>query len=105
MSAPLRIDEWVLHYLMGVPALDDRIALLLETIPLPSILPASHQAETLRLAALWADSRGSAPVALLRGNASADKRAVAAAAAAACQSACACSMQRAFPRRRPSAKS
>jgi hypothetical protein len=83
MSAPLRIDEWVLHYLMGMPAVDERIAPLLEPIEAPSILPASYQVETARLAAIWAHPPG--PVAVLRGNATVDKRAVAAAAGASAQ--------------------
>jgi AAA+ superfamily predicted ATPase len=82
IAAPLRIDEWVLHYLMGAPGSDARIAPLLEPVAHPSLLPASYREETLRLARLWTGNVVP-PTAVLRGTASADKRAVAAAAAVA----------------------
>jgi hypothetical protein len=45
-AAPLRIDERVLHYLVGVPHFDERLAGLLRPLPPPvSVrLPASHAA-------------------------------------------------------------
>jgi hypothetical protein len=84
MTAPLQIDEWVLHYLMGVASLDDRLESLVETIDPPLLLPASYEETTRALAALWADPQTATTVAVLRGSASKDKRRVAAAAAGAC---------------------
>jgi ATPase family associated with various cellular activities (AAA) len=84
MSASLRLDEWVLHYLMGVTNIDDRLDPLVETIAPPGVLPASYAEATQRLATLWRDPKAPVPVAILAGNASRDKRKVAAAAGALC---------------------
>lgn len=84
IAAPLRVDEWMLHYLMGVSTTDDRIEDLIQVIEPPSILPASYQAETTRLARMWGAYADAVPLAVLQGNASVDKRAVAATAAATC---------------------
>ena len=84
IAAPLRVDEWLLHYLMGVSTTDDRIEDLLQLIEPPSILPASYQAETTRLARMWGADGRMIPLAVLQGNASLDKRAIAATAAASC---------------------
>src|SRR3569833_1592705 len=72
------------NYLMGVSTTDDRIEDLLQLIEPPSILPASYQAETTRLARMWGADGRMIPLAVLQGNASLDKRAVAATAAASC---------------------
>jgi hypothetical protein len=82
MSAPLRIDEWVLHYLMGVTGIDDRLDPLVETLDPPALLPASYSEATRELSALWREEQ--ATVAVLRGNATKDKRSIAAAAGATC---------------------
>jgi hypothetical protein len=84
--APLRIDERVLHYLAGVPQLDDRLAGLVEPIA-PAVsedLAPSHAGLARRVAAVWTAfrGRGRAPVVQLCGSSLADNRAVAAAAAA-----------------------
>ncbi len=84
--APLRIDERVLHYLAGVPQLDDRLAGLLEPIaPVGFADLAPSQAEVVRrIAAVWTAfrGRGGVPVIQLCGSSHGDCRAVAAAAAA-----------------------
>jgi ATPase family associated with various cellular activities (AAA) len=84
--APLRIDERVLHYLAGVPQLDDRLAGLVELItPAASAdLAPSHAGLARRVAAVWTAfrGRGRVPVVQLCGSSPADNRAVAAAAAA-----------------------
>jgi len=85
--APLRIDERVLHYLAGVPQLDDRLAGLVEPIaPVGSAdLAPSHAELARRVAAVWTAFRGhgGVPVVQLCGGSPGDCRAVAAAAAAA----------------------
>ena len=85
--APLRIDERVLHYLAGVPQLDDRLAGLVEPIaPVASAdLAPSHAELARRVAAVWTAfrGRGGVPVVQLCGSSPGDCRAVAAAAAAA----------------------
>jgi Winged helix domain, variant len=79
--APLRIDEAVLHFLMGIGAIDERLEPLVETQDPPSVLPASYRVHAEDLAALWR-MPGRPPVALPHGNSGADKRLVAAAACA-----------------------
>jgi hypothetical protein len=83
--APLRIDERVLHYLAGVRQLDERLAVMLETLPptdpdtlVPSQADLAHQ-----IAAAWsaAPAGRGVPVAQLCG-AMADCRPIAAATAA-----------------------
>jgi hypothetical protein len=82
MSAPLRIDEAVLHYLMGTGTIDERLDALVETLEPPGALPGSYRAHAEGLLALWREE-GVPPVAVLHGNAIRDKRRVAAAACAA----------------------
>jgi len=53
-EAQLRIDERVLHYLVGVSYLDPRIAALVSQVPVPSVLPRSHAEVAERAAALIA---------------------------------------------------
>ena len=43
-SAPLRIDERILHYLAGINALDTRLESLIEASPLPLSMAAEHEA-------------------------------------------------------------
>jgi hypothetical protein len=83
--APLRIDEHVLHYLVGVSQLDDRLAGLVEPIaPIAfSDLARSHAELAQRVAAIWTAfrRRGGVPAVQLCGNSPSDCRIVAAAAA------------------------
>src|SRR5206468_5269866 len=62
--APLRIDERVLHYLAGVPQLDDRLSGLVEPIaPVESSdLAPSHAELARRVAAVWTAFRGRSEV-------------------------------------------
>jgi hypothetical protein len=78
-TGPLQIDERVLHYLAGVPSLDERLRGLVETIP-SGPLPSSHAAVAERTAALW--SRGEPLPVQLCGGDRAARRAIAAAACA-----------------------
>jgi len=81
-SSPMRIDERVLHFLLGVHDLDRRLHGLVETIDPPGGLPASHQGLVEEIAATWmsASSRGRLPMIELLGPDPDSKRAVAAAA-------------------------
>jgi hypothetical protein len=82
-TAPLRIDEAVLHFLAGVLFRDDRLEGLVEAIPPPAELPPSQAAVAARLAELWSPGGGPRPVPHLGGRDASASRAVAAAAAAA----------------------
>lgn len=78
-SAPLRIDESILHFLMGAAMADERVESYVETIDPPSVMPGSYRAHAEALLELWRED-GPIPVAILQGNGGKDKRRVAAAA-------------------------
>jgi len=84
MGSPLRVDEWVLHYLTGTPCGDDRTLSLLQPISeTPDLVP-SHQQIAVQVADLWRHSPGTdAPIIQLWGAEAVSKGAI---AAAACQS-------------------
>jgi ATPase family associated with various cellular activities (AAA) len=83
--APLRIDERILHFLVGVPHLDDRLAALVQLLEAPAAeeLAPSHAALARRVVAVWSAGRRqqAMPVIELSGPDAADCRAVAASAA------------------------
>ena len=83
--SPLRIDERVLHQLVGVPHLDERLAGLVEPIEmaLAAGLAPSHAAIAERVASVWSEPREpqTMPLIHLCGPEAADRRAVAVAAA------------------------
>ena len=81
-TAPLRIDERILHYLTGISYLDERLAGLVEPVLGRSQLVPSHRAVAERLATLWthAVEGERLPVAQLCGSEPASKRAIAQAA-------------------------
>ncbi len=80
----LRIDERVLHYLAGVPHLDERLAGLVEPLAFAGELVPSHRALAERIVATWSRSPGRSglPVIQLCGSDVAGKRAIAASACA-----------------------
>jgi hypothetical protein len=55
LTTPLRIDERILHYLAGVSHLDERLAGLVDDVPVEEAdeLPPSHRALAERLAGIW----------------------------------------------------
>ena len=57
-TAPLRIDERVLHYLAGVSYLDERLQGLVEPLFASGGLPPSHQALVHRIVGLWSQAEG-----------------------------------------------
>ena len=85
-SAPLRIDERILHELVGVGSIDERVGALIEPLPasLASTLVPSQMAEAEKVARLWSRLEGMPllPVIVLCGP---DIHAGRAIAAAACE--------------------
>jgi hypothetical protein len=83
-TAPLRIDERVLHFLVGLDQLDERLAGTIDVIPQAPLAP-SHEEVATRIAMRWnAISRGEeelAPVQLISSDA-ATRRAIVANACA-----------------------
>jgi hypothetical protein len=85
-SAPLRIDERVLHYLAGVPHLDERLHGLVRPYGVAESLSAAQRETAQRLATLWSEAdarRKPWPVAQLVGTEDSGATGVAAAACAA----------------------
>jgi hypothetical protein len=81
---PLRIDERILHYLVGVQYLDEDLAGLLRPLPGPQDLVPSQETLAREIAATWAraSEAGELPVVQLCGPQIEGKRAVAAAVCA-----------------------
>jgi hypothetical protein len=78
LTSPLRIDERVLHFLVGVDAFDPRLAAFVAPLPEDAPLVDSHRAVADRISALWARSTH---LIQLTGPDAAAKRAIVAAAA------------------------
>ena len=55
IHAPLRIDERILHYLLGVEQVDERIARLVTPAPRRDDLPEHYQESIIRLAEVWSE--------------------------------------------------
>lgn len=84
VHSPLRIDERILHYLLGINQLDERLAGLLRLLPPPATLVPSQQTLAETIAATWTQAAALAtlPAVQLCGPEIDDKRAIAAAACA-----------------------
>ena len=54
----LRIDERVLHFLMGVSYMDERVAGMVSPVEPPDLLPQSHQAIASRVLHIWTEPEG-----------------------------------------------
>ena len=82
--SPMRIDERILHYLVGVQHLDEALVGLLQPLPLAQDLVPSQDALALEIASTWAQvmSADELPVIQLCGSQVEGKHAVAAAACA-----------------------
>lgn len=80
--SPLRIDERILHYLLGVSYLDERLASQGRPLPAATDLVPSHHGLAKELAALWSIAREAdrLPVLQLSGQEAEAKRAIAATA-------------------------
>jgi ATPase family associated with various cellular activities (AAA)/Winged helix domain, variant len=83
MTSPLRIDECLLHYLAGVPYLDERLRGVTTLQPVPQTLPPSHRQLAARIVDLWTQAGSDdVPLIHLAGEERASRRALAAAACA-----------------------
>jgi hypothetical protein len=82
--SPLRIDERILHYLVGLSCPDARLMEIVEPVTSEGALVPSHQVLAERLAGLWerASAQQPLPVMQLCGEDIAGKRAIAAVACA-----------------------
>jgi AAA+ superfamily predicted ATPase len=80
-SSRLKIEESVLHFLMGVHSLNHRLAMLLEVVAPPAALPVSYRRYAEKLLGVWAKDPGCNSVVHLEGTAGNGKRALAASAA------------------------
>lgn len=80
--SPLRIDERILHYLVGISHLDGELAGLVRTLPASADLVPSHRKAAEEIVAAWVGSLAETgrPVIQLCGTEVAAKRAIAAAA-------------------------
>ena len=85
VSARLRIDERVLHYLLGIQELDPRLAGVVTLVTDDDALTPTHRALADRVAEAWRSVGDAArlPIVQLIGGSRVDKRAVAATASAA----------------------
>jgi hypothetical protein len=84
-NSPLRIDERILHYLMGVQHLDDRLLGMVEPVQVTEDLVLSHWQLAQKMVAAWsvgANDFLKLPILQLCGNEVASKRPI---AAVACQ--------------------
>jgi hypothetical protein len=79
LSSPLRIDERVLHYLLGASYVDERLQHSIEEVRASETLPASYGALVDRITALWSRPAARKPAIHLAGDARSGRRLVAAA--------------------------
>ena len=80
-SSPLRIDERILHYLMGVRHLDKRLFELVEPLSIQENLVSSHEQIVKQIVEIWSQSLSSKlPILQLCGEDINSKRAIACAA-------------------------
>jgi len=77
-TARLSVDERILHYLLGVSALDTRLAGLLHDLPLALPLPPSQLQQAEHLHHAWSNTRERLPLLSLYGKDISGARAVAA---------------------------
>jgi hypothetical protein len=52
-TSPLRIDERILHHLVGVELVDERLVSFVNSAPVPDWLPPSHMDAARRIAHIW----------------------------------------------------
>jgi len=77
-TSPLRIDERILHCLVGVNELDERLRGLVSPVFREEPLVPSHQALADRIATIWRQGGGRPPVFQLCGSGHRDKQQIAA---------------------------
>ncbi|MBE9206282.1 ATP-binding protein [Nostoc sp. LEGE 06077] len=76
--SPLRIDERIFHYLLGLNHLDERLQGIVQPLEMPSIenIP-SHQQLVEQLATTWIETQTALPIIQLCGDEIASKKAIA----------------------------
>jgi len=82
-TAPLTVDERILHYLAGTPHMDERLSVLAEPLPVTRSLAPAHQGIVEHVVRLWSTapaSGTSAPIVQLVGDSGSDRDGVAAVA-------------------------
>ncbi len=79
VTSALRIDERVLHYLVGASYLDERLAPFFRLVPAPPSLPSSYRDPAERIISVWSRNEPGWPVIHLGGDARDAKRTLAAA--------------------------
>lgn len=77
-TSPLRIDERILHCLVGISERDERLRGLISPVFKEDALVPSHQAQAERIATIWRQSGAEPPVFQLCGLGRRDKRQIAA---------------------------
>lgn len=82
-SSPLRLDERILHFLVGADYLDERLANFFQPVPAPRTMPPSYREHAEKITALWASDSGEPPIVHLTGDWQSGKSALAAASCAA----------------------
>jgi hypothetical protein len=82
--SPLRIDESVLHFLVGVPHLDERLVGIVEPLRMTACLVPSYRVLAERVVTAWSQTAGTSllPIIQLCGDEVVGKRCIAAAACA-----------------------
>lgn len=81
-SSPLRLDERILHYLVGADYLDERLANFFQLVRAPKTMPPSYRQHAERVTSLWTES-GEAPLIRLTGDWQSGRSQLAAASCAA----------------------
>ncbi len=76
--SPLKIDERILHYLLGTECLDPRLASMAEPLTSDSDLVPSHQILAEQIATIWTKKASTLPVIQLSGAEAGSKKAIAA---------------------------
>ncbi|MDC0838461.1 ATP-binding protein, partial [Limnoraphis robusta] len=77
--SPIRIDERILHYLIGIQHLDERLFGIVESLGEASLLVPSHQQLALKIAQTWSSfsEQSQLPVVQLSGEDMATRQAIA----------------------------
>ncbi|NEO85806.1 MAG: ATP-binding protein [Spirulina sp. SIO3F2] len=76
-QSPLRIDEQILHYLMGIQHLEQRLAIMLDPVQAEASLVQSHATIANRIVQIWQQAQGRLPIIQLWGANEQIKRAIA----------------------------
>lgn len=67
-NSPLRLDERILHYLVGADYLDERLANFFQPVRAPKSMPPSYRKHAERITSLWGSDSGETPIIHLTGN-------------------------------------